>query len=98
MPLIRNRLATPTWITTSVISITTYAQGFVNLLRKFSWINVAIVVDMKSNPLFVDAAAIVTNLLRIQSKQVDSIKLDPSRWEDYSEGLLRFRQGSRGWS
>ncbi|XP_055338422.1 atrial natriuretic peptide receptor 1-like [Paramacrobiotus metropolitanus] len=52
MPDLRKKRLSPTWITTTVNSMLTYVNVYVELARMFSWTSLAIITDNGANPYF----------------------------------------------
>ncbi|OQV17085.1 hypothetical protein BV898_08801 [Hypsibius exemplaris] len=96
-PILRNRILSPTWITTTPVSVRGFVLLYLDLFRKFNWTTVFFITDEASVP-FLGAALIKSLFAAFQSQpghQGTLRQTNSERSTNFSNVLADFRRISR---
>ncbi|OQV18827.1 putative Glycoprotein-N-acetylgalactosamine 3-beta-galactosyltransferase 1 [Hypsibius exemplaris] len=93
---IKNKVESPTWVTTTSFSASLATEVYGDLVAKYNWSSLFVVLDHASSPVFHSAAdAIVEHFELLPGFQLTSAMLDCSKKEENLRTLELFPKISR---
>ena len=92
----RNKLVTPTALTTAPTSAVSVMGMYSLMLDRFNWTNVALVHDLSSNSGFHTVASQLMTLLRQHNVQATLYRVTSKLSVNFTQELNSFQSQSRG--
>ncbi|XP_055333797.1 atrial natriuretic peptide receptor 1-like [Paramacrobiotus metropolitanus] len=89
----------PTWISTNCFHLLEYAELYINILNKYNWTSITVVIDEGSPPFYSELGSMVLALLQVQKRVTYAIRYIDTKIDagfgEFAPLLKKIRASSR---